>query len=53
MVNNYVKLNIRKDTKELLLKSCVEEYRKYHPEIDKIPITQDKILYEVCRFYLK
>jgi len=53
MVHNYVKLSCSNDTKELILKSCLDIYRQHHPELDHIPISQDKILYEIAIYYLK
>lgn len=49
---NYIKLSVKKEVFELLLQ-CIEEYRKHHPEMDQVPITQNKIIYEVCSFYIK
>jgi len=47
----YSKLTVKKDTRKLLEK-CIDEFRTHHPEFDEIPITQNKIIYEVCKFYL-
>jgi len=35
-----------------LLDDCEFIYRKYHPELVLIPISKNKIIYEVCKFYL-
>ena len=53
MGNNFEKITIRKDTKKRLCQECVDEYLKHHPEMRHVKITQDKILYEVCEYYIK
>jgi len=49
---NYRKLSVKNKTYELVLE-CVIEYRKHHKEFDQIPISQNKIIYEMALFYLK
>lgn len=41
------------ETKILILNDCKEEYLRHHPEMRKVPISQEKILYEVARYYLE
>jgi len=53
MVHNFVKLSCSKETKDIILDHCLKLYRKHHPEHDHIPISQDKILYEIAIYYLK
>jgi len=53
MVHNYVKLSCSQETKNLILDLCIKLYRQHHPELDHIPISQDKILYEIAIYYLK
>ena len=52
ITKTYRTLNIRPDTFELVTKKCVEEYIRHHPEMKKIKITNDKIVHEICNFYL-
>lgn len=35
-----------------LLDDCEYIYKKFHPELKLIPLSKDKIIYEVCKFYL-
>jgi len=51
-MSNYEKLNIRPDTKKLV-ENCVLLYLKHHPEMQHIKISQDKIIFEMAKFYLK
>lgn len=48
----YVKLSIRHNTSELL-KNCIKLYRQHHPELNHMPISQDKIIYEICKYYIQ
>ena len=53
-VNNMITKPVRidNDTEELLDK-CVLEFLKNHPEMKKIPISKNKIIFEVAGFYLR
>jgi hypothetical protein len=35
-----------------LIDDCELIYRKAHKEFECIPISKDKIIYEICKFYL-
>lgn len=35
------------------LKKCVDEFLRHHPELERIHISYNKIIYEICKFYLK
>lgn len=35
-----------------LIADCETIYRKHHPELNNIPLSKNKILYEVFKFYL-
>lgn len=48
----YKTAKIRNNTQELLNK-CEEEYLRHHPEMKNIPLSKDKIIYEIANFYLK
>lgn len=52
MVNSFVHLIVRKDTKDLLLGACADELRKYHPEWENRPIPQDILVKALEKFYL-
>lgn len=46
--------SIKIDTENLEeLDKCVTEYRRHHPELDKIPISRNKIIYEIAKYYLR
>jgi len=34
-------------------KDCIIEFLRHHPEMENIPISYEKIAYEVTKFYLK
>lgn len=53
MVKNLVRLAISTETRDLLIDKCKKEYLNHHPEMMHIHITQDKILFEVCSFYMR
>ena len=53
MTRCFVHLTIKEETKITLLTDCVTEYLVNHPEKKHMKITADKILYEVCRYYLE
>jgi hypothetical protein len=36
-----------------LLDQCTREFIAHHKEFEKIKISRRKIIYEVCKFYLK
>jgi hypothetical protein len=36
-----------------LLDECKKDYLKNHKEFEKIPISKNKIIYVIARFYLK
>lgn len=48
----YKQVKIRKNTDEIL-DDCVKEYLRHHPEMRNIPISRDKIIYEISIHYLK
>lgn len=53
MVNNYEHICVRTVTKEMLLNQCKVLYLKHHPELAHLKITADKIVFEVCKYYLE
>jgi len=52
MVNPFVHLVVRKDTRDLFLNEVAEELRKYHPEWEGRPIPQDILVKSAGKFYL-
>lgn len=51
-MNSNKQARIDKNTAELL-NLCEKLYREHHPELDKIYISKNKIIFEICDFYLK
>ena len=49
--HTYFHIAIKKDTMALIIK-CMEIYMKNHPESVKTKITQDKIVFEICNYYI-
>jgi hypothetical protein len=49
---NTKNIRITKETDDLLEK-CRLEYLKHHPEMRHVPLSYDKILYEIAFFYMK
>lgn len=52
MAKHYQSLSIDCDIRPLL-SDCEKVYREYHPELDLIPLSKSKLLYEIIVFYLK
>lgn len=44
-------LKVDKNTDDLLMQ-CKEEYLQHHPEMRKIPLSRNKIIYEISKYYL-
>ena len=49
---SYKTIAIKNNVSELL-EEAKEEYLKHHPEFKEIPISNNKILFEVLEYYLK
>ena len=49
----YRKLTVSPDTFKRVTEDCVAEYRRVHPEFNEIPISQNKIIYEMSVEFLK
>lgn len=49
---SYKKVNVDKETDDLI-KECIDDYKKHNPQFEKIPISRNKIIYEVCKYYLR
>ena len=52
MSNKYRSISVEKQLFPLL-KDCEFIYRQHHPELEKIPLSKSKIIYEVIKFYLR
>lgn len=52
MTKKHAHLVVHQDTKDILLKDCVEEYLYHHPEMDGVFISHDYILKKVVDYYL-
>jgi len=48
----YKQVKIKQKTDDLI-DQCVKSFRYHHPELDEIPISRNKIIYEMANFYLK
>lgn len=51
MPKKFRTLAIHEEIKELIQR-CGESYLQHHPEMKGIPLSNSKILLEVCTFYL-
>lgn len=45
-----VKIDV--DDKQLLMKECKKKFLKFHPEMEKVPLSTPKMLHEVIKWYL-
>ena len=52
LLMGYKQVKIRKNTDEML-DLCVVEFLRHHKELKNMPISRDKIIYEISRFYLE
>ena len=50
--HNYDRISCRADTKELF-KKCYKVFLKHHPEMKKVFISEDKLMNQICEYYLK
>jgi hypothetical protein len=48
----YKVVHIKKETAELI-NQCKQEFLSHHPEMKQMPISYNKIIYEMAVFYLK
>ena len=54
MGNQYYKvLAVKKETFELVMTRCVEDFLNNHPEFKGYQITQDFIIQKIADFYLQ
>ena len=49
---SYKKVNVDIQTDDLI-KDCINDYKRHNPQFEKIPISRNKIIYEVCKYYLR
>lgn len=52
MGSQFVKISVKESTKKIWDK-CRENYLSYHPELKHVFLSQDKITFEICEFYLR
>ena len=50
-MNQYKRVVIKSKTTELI-ECCRKEFLRVHPEFAEIPISYNKIIYEMAKFYL-
>jgi len=50
---SYIQLSVKEEIAKLIRTRCKEEYLSHHPEMREIYISDNKILYEMARFYLE
>ena len=48
----YKNIKIDDDTNDIL-DNCIKEFLTHHPELMKIKISRNKIIYEMAKFYLR
>lgn len=48
----YKTAKLKTPTQELI-EQCKEEYLKHHPEMKQIPLSKDKIIFEIASHYLR
>lgn len=36
-----------------IVQQCEADYRSHHPELDKVPLSKNKIIYEMGKYYLE
>ena len=53
MVINYVNLACSRETKDIIMKDCIEEFIKNNPKFEGMTITQEFILRRIAKFYLE
>jgi len=51
MENNYVKISIKPETKNLF-KKCYDEYLDVHPEFKGMFLSENFMLDKICTYYL-
>lgn len=45
---------IRIDSKTYdMVEDCINDFIRHHPEFKEVPISKNKIIYEIAKFYLK
>jgi len=49
----YKQLNIRKETFNLVMDDCVEEFLRYNPKFEGMNITQEFIVQRIAKSYLE
>jgi len=47
-----VHLTATESVADMIRLECVKEFRRHHPELDEIAISDNKILYELAKYYL-
>ena len=48
----YMGVKLKRETFDLL-QECINDFIGHHPELKHIPISKNKIIYEMAKFYLK
>jgi len=51
MVQSYTKITVKNST-NMMIKDCKKIFVKYHPEFEEIPISDNKMVYELAKRYL-
>ena len=51
MSKQYYQIRVDEDTFHLIT-ICEKLYREHHPELDKIPVSKNKMVFEISVFYL-
>lgn len=49
----YEQLKVKSETKKMVIEDCKKELLLHHPELKNMKISQDKLVYELAKFYLR
>ena len=49
---NYKYVALKPEVKEML-SECKKDFLKHHPELEEVFITDNKIVYEMAKYYLQ
>jgi hypothetical protein len=52
MAKNFIHMTCDRETRNLIMEKCVEEFLTHHPELKGYNITQAYILRQIAEYYL-
>lgn len=53
VTKKYKKLSVTEDVNRMVNKDCRAEFLKHHPELSQMRISENKIVYEIAKYYLE